>query len=136
MVDGKPATSTDPQTWTDWPTARDSRIGDGPGFVLDGSDGVVCIDLDDCLSDAGRLLPWAAPVLAQLPATYMEVSPSGRGLHVWGTGELERGRVLKVDGGRLELYPSGRYMTVTGRRFRAAPSRLADLSAFITSLSL
>jgi len=128
-VDGRPASSTNPQTWTTWSAARDASTGDGAGFVLD--TGIICIDIDHCLTPAGRLEAWAAPVLAQLPRTYIEVSPSGRGLHCWGTGELERGRVVKVEGGRLELYSAGRYMTVTGRRFRAAPSRLADLSGFI-----
>jgi len=112
---------------------RSSRVGDGFGFVLDG-DGIACVDLDHCLDERGRLEPWAAPLLERLPATYIEVSPSGRGLHIWGTGELQRGRRLMVDGGMVELYGRGRYMTVTGRRFRSAPSRLGDLSSTLASL--
>lgn len=132
-VSGSIATSTDPSTWTTWDAARTSRIGDGAGFVLNG-DGVVCIDLDDCL-DGGRPKPWAEQLLAQMPKTYTEVSPSGSGLHVWGTGNVVKGRIVKVGGsGRLELYGRGRYMTVTGRRFRKSPARLADLGDFIASL--
>jgi primase-polymerase (primpol)-like protein len=93
--------------------------------VLNG-DGIVCLDLDDCLSDAG-LTPWAASVLASLPATYIELSPSERGLHVWGRGDLPHGRVLSVDGGKVELYGNGRYLTITGSRFGKAPSKLASL---------
>lgn len=133
QIDGSVATSTDPSTWASWAAVSTCSLGDGAGFVLDG-DGVVCIDVDDCLSDAGRLLPWARPVLAQLPATYIEVSPSGRGLHIWGTGSLQRGRRLMVDGGMVELYGRARYMTVTGKRFRSAPSRLGDLSSTLASL--
>ena len=68
-----------------------SSAGVGPGFVLNG-DGIVCIDLDHCLT--GRVLePWAADILAACPGTYIEVSPSGDGLHIWG-------RALDFDGGR------------------------------------
>jgi primase-polymerase (primpol)-like protein len=107
-------------------------VGDGIGFVLNG-DGIVCMDLDHCLV-AGRVAAWAAPVLKAVPRTYIEVSPSGEGLHVWGTGRLPRGRVIGVPGGRVELYGSGRYLTVTGQRFRGAPPLLAPLGEFIATL--
>jgi len=134
QTNGRPATSTDAATWETWDAVRSSSVGDGAGFVLDG-DGILCVDLDHCLSASGRLEPWAQPLLEHLPDTYVEVSPSGRGLHIWGTGSLERGRRVSVDGGTVELYGRGRYLTVTGRRFRAAPSRLSDLSEFLGRFS-
>lgn len=89
-------------------------------------DGVVCVDLDKCI-DAAGVAPWASEILDAMPATYVEVSPSGRGLHVWGRGDMPAGRVLSVNGHNVEVYGNGRYLTVTGNRFGSAPSRLASL---------
>jgi primase-polymerase (primpol)-like protein len=125
-ADGSPASSTDPQTWARFEdVARLSR----KGFVLNG-DGIVCLDLDHCLVD-GEPTAEAAALLDRLPRTYVEVSPSGEGLHVWGRGVVRAGRRLLVDGVSVEVYGSGRYITVTGRPFRSAP-KLADLSAVLS----
>lgn len=87
----------------------------GVGFVLDGS-GVVVADLDDCVRD-GCVSPGAMQVLRTLGAGYVEVSPSGFGLHAFGLVETSApGRKIEVDGTRLELYSRERYMTVTGHR--------------------
>ena len=128
---GTVAKSNDPETWTTFADAEASEVGSGLGFVLNG-DGIVCLDIDHCLED-GEVAPWARALVESLPATWIEVSPSGDGLHVWGTGAI-RSRVAKVQGGRVEIYGSGRYLTVTGRRFRDAPLSLADLSGVIETL--
>ena len=104
----------------------------GVGFVLDG-DGIVCLDLDHALED-GRPVEWAAQLLARLPATYVEVSPSGTGLHVWGRARVVRGRRIRDGVRSVEIYGTGRYITVTGRRWRGASSRLADLDAVVAEL--
>lgn len=125
QVDGRPASSTDSATWATFAEVRASSVGVGFGFVLDG-DGLVCIDLDHALAD-GELLPWAADVLEAAPATWVEVSPSGEGLHVWGFGSVERGRRFAVPGGMVEVYGTGRYITVTGRPFAGSGRRLGRL---------
>lgn len=132
QVDGAQASTTNPATWSSYQAASSSRAGDGLGFVLNG-DGIVCLDLDHCLH-GNRLEPWAAEILSDLPRTYIERSPSGHGLHVWGTAQLQGGKVVTIEGGRVELYGNGRYLTMTGRPFRNAPSRLADLSEVVASL--
>ena len=131
-VDGRAASSTNPATWSSYRQARDSDAGVGLGFVLNG-DGVVCVDLDHCLSD-GVVAPWARRILDVMPDTYVEVSPSGDGLHVFGFGRVDRGRRVRVDGGYVEVYGQGRYIAVTGNRFGSAPCRLADVSEAIASL--
>ncbi len=131
-VSGRSASSTSPRTWSSYEDAVAGTVGEGVGFVLNG-DGIVCVDIDRCL-EGNRVADWAAPLLKALPPTYVEISPSGRGLHVWGTARLPRGRVIGVPGGRVELYGSGRYLTVTGRRFRGAPSELAPLGEWIAAL--
>jgi len=115
----------DPATWADYATARRAadRPGiDGVGFVLDG-DGIACIDLDHCL-DGDQLAPWAQDILDRCPPTYVEVSPSGRGLHVFGLAHVGRGR----RGNGAEVYDRGRYICVTGIPFRGSINRLADIT--------
>lgn len=124
-VGGRNASSTNPATWSDFATVSESHIGDGVGFVLNG-DGIACIDLDHCLVD-GRPVVWAREILARCPATYVEVSPSGTGLHIFGFAEVGKGR--RGDG--VEVYDRGRYMTVTGRRYSKFPATLADISCLV-----
>lgn len=116
---GRPASVTDPKTWS-----RYSAVAplDRHGFVLNG-DGIVCLDLDHCLVD-GALTERARAILDGCPRTYVEVSPSGTGLHVWGRGHIEHGR--KLDG--AEVYGDGRYITITGRRHDLSGSTLGDLT--------
>ena len=124
-VTGRNASSTNPETWTDFDSVAQSDIGDGVGFVLNG-DGIACIDLDHCLVD-GRPVAWAREFLARCPATYVEVSPSGTGLHIFGFANVGKGR----RGNGVEVYDRGRYMTITGRRFSKFPARLADISCLV-----
>lgn len=132
-VDGTTASSTDPATWSRYRNAAASTAGVGLGFVLDG-DGIVCLDLDHCLVD-GELLPWAQRLVDDAGATWVEVSTSGEGLHVWGHGVLPHGRRITVDGGgSVELYGDGRYIAVTGRTFGGTPQRFGDLQHVIDSL--
>lgn len=132
-VDGKAASSTDPATWSTYAEACRSEAGTGLGCVLTG-DGIVCLDLDHCLDESGRPLPWAIEVLAQTPRTWVEISPSGDGLHIWGRAVFPGGRRLARPGQSVEVYGSGRYITVTGRRYDGAPAELADLTELIAAI--
>lgn len=127
--DDRPASSTNPRTWSTFEQVKDLPR---QGFVLNG-DGIVCVDLDHCLT-GGRVAEWAAAILDALPSTYVEVSVSGTGLHVFGHATVEDGRRIR-DHRCVEVYGSGRYIAVTGRRWRAAPTRLADISAVVESLT-
>lgn len=131
-ADGRAASSTNPLTWCDYDTAAASTAGVGIGFVLSPADRIVCVDLDHCLDGRGRPKRWAEDLLADVPATYVEVSPSGDGLHVWGFGDIDKGR--KSSG--VEVYGSGRYLTVTGRRWRHSVSSFAELGDWVDSLPL
>ncbi|MEU3289908.1 bifunctional DNA primase/polymerase [Streptomyces longwoodensis] len=131
-IDGATASSTDPATWSRYRDAARSAAGAGLGFVLDG-DGVVCLDLDHALVD-GELLPWAQRIVDAAGATWVEVSASGTGLHVWGRGSLTTGRRIPVGSGSVELYGTGRYIAVTGDTWGGTPRRLGDLQHVIDSL--
>lgn len=132
---GKPASSTDSATWS--PLAAVDAAGargDGLGFVLNG-DGIACIDIDHCVRPDGSLEPWAARLVRRVPKTWIEVSPSGTGLHVWGIATVGTGRHVKLPGGgQVEVYDRGRYITVTRAPYRKSPRTLADLTDVVDEL--
>ncbi|MFI6660762.1 bifunctional DNA primase/polymerase [Streptomyces sp. NPDC050523] len=132
---GKAASSTDPRTWATYDAACSSSAGTGTGFVLNG-DGIVCLDLDHALSADGTPKPWAAEILRQAGATYVEVSASGDGLHIFGYADVRQGRRIRREGGyAVEVYGDGRYIAMTGHRFRGAPSTLTELSVLVGQLT-
>jgi primase-polymerase (primpol)-like protein len=128
QVDGRPASSTNPATWASFGEVSRQARGRGLGFVLNG-DGIACIDLDKCLV-GGVLAGWAADILAAVGRTYVEVSPSGSGLHIWGKAVVGKGRRM----GGVEVYDRGRYMTVTGRVWADAPMRVAGMQRLVDDL--
>jgi primase-polymerase (primpol)-like protein len=124
-VNDTPASSTDPSTWATYDAATASTVGAGLGFVLNG-DGIACIDLDHCIT-AGKPSAAALAVLDRFPGAWVEVSPSGDGLHVWGLAAKRKGWRKTIDGLQVEFYTTGRYMTVSGNTFR--PGRLVNLES-------
>lgn len=126
-VEGGAASSTDASTWSTLPAVLASEVGDGVGFML--GDGFACIDLDHCLS-GGVLSPLASSVLEALPATYVEVSMSGTGLHVFGLLP----EMVGVRRPGFEVYSRARFIAVTGRPFEDSRPQLADLSAVADAL--
>lgn len=123
---GHPAKSNDPSTWTDFATTCDAAEClklTGIGYVFTADDGLVGIDLDECINDDGKIAEWALIILSRFE-TYAEISPSGHGLKLWCKGSIDKGRKKllseKFDGSKapgIEVYSSGRYFTVTGQRW-------------------
>lgn len=132
-VGGTVASSTNPSTWATYQQVKRSTVGAGLGFALTADDGIVCIDLDHCLSD-GQLAAWAKRILAQAGPTFAEVSPSGTGLHIWGRGVVGRGRKIRRGEMAVEVYDRGRYIAM-GQRYENAPLVLADLTGLIATLN-
>lgn len=123
-IEGRSASSTNPATWTSYKKAKNSTVGVGLGFVL--GDGIGCIDLDYCIID-GKVTTWAQEILDQVGPTFIEISPSGNGLHLWGY--LEEGPGRRTKG--VEVYSVGRYITITGIAFISAPlAKLPALAVF------
>lgn len=125
--------SNDPATWCDFNRAgQAARRGDydGVGFAFAAGDGIFGVDLDKCISDEGELEPWANEVLERFLDTYIEISPSMRGLRIFGYGAPTRcGK--GTDEKRIELYDhtSPRYLTVTGSHWIGSAPDLVDCSA-------
>ena len=134
QADGRAAKSNDPQTWTDFLSAQNAYQSgrfDGVGFVFDGTDNLVGIDLDDCVDpDTGDFTNPDSEALAASIDGYMEISPSGTGVKIFTRADLGFAHVDHDKG--VEIYPRGRYFTVTGRKVRGdVPSELQDLSAVV-----
>ena len=121
---------THPGSWSSYSTAKASKFGDGLGFVLNG-DGIVCIDLDHCYD--GAPTAEALALIESLPNTYIEISPSGTGLHIWGLGKMATGRRITRNGLSIEIYPSGRFITMTGNVLKRAPLANLDLDQIVNS---
>ncbi len=95
-------------------TVARERGFDGIGFVLNG-DGIVAIDLDDCVED-GCIKSSAMEIMQELGCGLVEISPSGTGLHGFGYGPgLQAGARGQYKGIFVEMYTDRRYMTITGK---------------------
>lgn len=113
---GGAGSSTDPTTWAPYAvavaTAKRLKL-DGVGIVFTG-DALVGIDLDKCIGDSEGTTAKYAKHLIAMTRSYIEVSPSGRGLHIIGTGKIPRAVKEKLHGIGVEVYNVGRYFTWTG----------------------
>lgn len=117
---GYPCAKNDPTKFVSFDEAvlaADSLNLDGIGFVL--ANGWVAIDLDGCLTD-GSPSPLAAEILKGFPGAYVEVSPSGTGLHIFVRGEKRTTRSRDTRLG-IECYEGFNFMTVTGVPFGDMP---------------
>jgi hypothetical protein len=135
-----PASTADPSTWLTYHDAEATAAQHdcGVGLVLSPADDdfdIVAFDLDKCRNpENGDLAPWAKELIEKA-ASYTEITPSGTGLRIIGTGsDVELHCDLPRDGdGHLEVYSqTNRFITVTGNHLDCAPKQLANLSELIT----
>ena len=139
-VRGYRASSTEPRDWASFEVAlsawRKNPHGyTGLGFVFTRADPFAGIDLDDSLDAEGNVAPWARGIVERFSDTYMEISPSGRGLKIWTKARLPANLPgVKVGDGVIELYDHSRYFAVTGRVFRGAPLQIEDHAADVRAL--
>jgi len=130
---GKSGSSTDQSTWNDFFTVMEAYQNgqfDGVGFVFDGTDNLVGVDLDDCYDPTNGFTNAALQHIADSVEGYMEVSPSGTGVKIFTYSDLQAGHVDHSKG--LEIYRSGRYFTVTGHKISGEiPTSFQDLSSHI-----
>lgn len=115
QVNGEPAKSNDPDTWTDFETA--DAFG---SLAFELGDGYCGVDLDNCLDVFGHLREWAYPIVSQFDGVaYMEISPSGNGIKFITRGKKPDGArcVHKIgeDKQQIECYDKTRFWTVTGQ---------------------
>lgn len=119
-IQGRKIDPTNPANWLEFNEAvaalqEEGGSFDGIGFALAADDQLVCIDLDDCVDDAGRPNAEAQAILDQF-SCYTERSPSGKGFHIWLRAELDK----SFRKGLVEVYSADRYITMTGQRYSKA----------------
>jgi len=140
QTSGSRADSTDPSTWAAFDAAMNTwclhrQRYAGVGFVFAKEDPFAGLDLDDALDEQGDVKAWARGIVERFGDTYMEISPSGRGLKIWGRGSLPANLPgVQVGDGAIELYDHARYFAVTGRTFRGAPLEIEDHAADLLRL--
>lgn len=118
-VSKKNAMSTEPKTWTDWNTMLKNRGEYGMGFVLPLDGSITMIDLDHCIQ-GDKITPFAKSIVERFYDTYMELSQSGSGIHIFVKG----GVPSAVKTNEIEIYSSKRYCAMTGNSLR--PIEVAD----------
>lgn len=106
-IDGRPASTTNPETWATLTEVKSSAAGDGMGVML--GSGLGCYDLDHTDDESARRFIASIPE----PVIYAERSMSGHGVHVFvsaaeGPGSRRPG---------VERYTRARFIRTTGVRF-------------------
>jgi hypothetical protein len=116
---GSRAKNNDPKTWSSYDVviaALSTGNFDGIGFCLLGGN-IVAFDIDHCRNaETGVIDPWAT-ALVERTGSYSEITVSGTGLRIIGTGDGPKlHRKLPVhDGVTLEAYRKAeRYIVITG----------------------
>ena len=104
----------------------------GVGFVLTENDPFFCLDIDDCLGPDNQWSTLSQQLIQQLPGAAVEVSHSGRGLHIWGTS-----RPMPLHGCRnvkrgIELYSEKRFIALG--RSDATGNAATDCTAALASI--
>ena len=120
-VDGKGynVSPTESGNWMTYEEAianyRDCEQVHGISFVLDQGDGLVGIDLDNCV-DNGSIEDWANDWIQTLDS-YTEISPSGTGLRIFIKGEVASSKKE----GNIEVYGHNKPLTLTGNHLESTP---------------
>lgn len=114
---GRVVDAHDPAAWTTaehaCSTAAAWGAGYGVAFSFQESDPFFFVDIDGCRDDAGNWSQVAQHVASMFPGAAMEVSQSGRGLHIFGVGQAPaHGKKNEAYG--LEFYTERRFVALTG----------------------
>jgi putative DNA primase/helicase len=120
-----PAKSGVPDTWGSFETAAlcaERGLAKGIGYEFDGR-GIYGVDLDHVIEN-GIIAPQAREIVENLNS-YTEISPSGRGLHIFVTADNPNITRHRKQGGFVEIYNTARYFTVTGNVYQGF-LRIAD----------
>lgn len=130
-ANGDVVSALDPANWLPFREACAIAAVQGLhiGFVLTESDPFFCLDIDHCLKpDGSDWTPTAYEVLKALAGGKVEVSVSGKGLHIWGSYTHIPQHRCKNTALRLELYHSDRFIVLGSN---AQGSESADMTALL-----
>jgi predicted P-loop ATPase len=136
QLNGKKASSTDPNSWTNFKKANDKvkdKTFDGVGIVFEPSEGILGIDFDHCIKAGQITMPEIAKFVKKAK-TYTEYSPSKTGLHLLFQCKeplnLERNKHnFNDEGTAIEIYNNGRYFTFTGNKIAKDTPKIRKIKA-------
>ena len=114
---GDYAESDNPATWTSFENALKYARENGAttvAYALDGKDKIACIDLDRCYREGEQPSAFVDEILSKCGKTYVELSLSGNGLHIFGKTEGMDLRSFSKDGD-LEFYQKEHFIAMTGK---------------------
>ncbi len=113
------AKSNDPSTWSTYNACKNASDNfDGIGFVLTSDDPYIALDFDKCHCPAFKLIDPIVERHIKKINGYTELSPSSRGIRVLVKASLP---VPGKKNGLIEIYSSGRYVTITGHALSGYP---------------
>ena len=139
QLSGKMAGVDDKNSWTTYENALEAYSTgeyDGIGFMFSKESNVMGIDIDNCRNpETGEVKQFIKNLLKNIP-TYIEVSPSGKGLHILAFGRLPSGERKKniEDEMVFEMYDEGRYFTISGVRYDDNDSDLSDCTEMFSEI--
>ncbi|GAO71878.1 DUF3987 domain-containing protein [Comamonas sp. E6] len=111
---GREGYRVDPTDPARWMTYQDAAATGLPlAFSFSDSDPFFFLDIDNGLSDSGEWSSLAQSMCTRFAGCAIEVSSSGRGLHIFGVGNRERHSNRRDDLG-VEFYTRGRFVALTG----------------------
>jgi len=125
------ANVNDPNTYGTFDQAMEAMQAgwfSGLGFVLTLNDPFCFVDLDDTEGDPA-LYEDQIKIYQRL-GSYTELSPSGKGVHIITKAALPAGRKRN----RIELYSSGRFMTMTGNFLAGSNPEIMDCNDQLNEL--
>ncbi len=114
---GDYAESDNPATWTSFENALKYARENGAttvAYALDGKDKIACIDLDRCYREGEQPSAFVDEILSKCGKTYVELSLSGNGLHIFGKTDGMDLRSFSKDGD-LEFYQKEHFIAMTGK---------------------
>jgi len=128
------AKSDNPDTWSSYDTAvatlKQHELS-GVGFVFTKEDPFSGIDIDKCRDpETGVIEPWATDIINRAKS-YTEISPSETGVKIFLKAKLPGNRRRK---GKVEMYDSLRYFTVTGQHLQGTPLTIEQRQDGLTDL--
>lgn len=101
------------EQWGDFETAvnnLESSGCDGLSFVLSRDDPFVCIDLDNVDNKKQDMF------INDFNGTYVEISQSGMGIHIFVKGEIEKNFNNQLE--KVEMYQENRCIAMTGNIYK------------------
>jgi hypothetical protein len=134
------AKNDDPSTWGTYEQALaafENGECDGIGFNLLNAN-IPALDIDKCRDKVtGAIAPEALAIINRAQS-YTEITPSGTGLRVIGTGSGDRlQRKQKIPGSTVEVESyrnCARYITISGNRLPDTPVRMTGIDKVIDAV--